>query len=235
LANTGLVDRQVRTSATLAVLVALIGAPATGREGDLQEPAEPSASADARRWVPVTEKSGVAVVENRRALPRAWLVSEVRSTSGKHALRTIRGETKERFDPRRTALLELGDAPMPTVGGLSPEDAAQVRVSANGRVVVDTRSARPGFLVVSETYFPGWEATVDGASVPIYQTNYLLLGVAVPPGPHRVEMRYRAPRATLGLMISCMTAAILTGLGVVTWRRRTAARTPSVTNEGAAV
>lgn len=227
MANTGHIDVRARKSAPVVVVLALLGLPAMAR-------AEGSVPPDAARWAPVLEQRGVAVVENRRALPRAWLVSEVRSASAKQALRTIRGETREAFDPRKTALVELGEAPLPKIGKLSPGDTAKVLAAADGKIVVDTHAARPGFLVVSETYFPGWVATVDGAEVPIYQTDYLLLGVAIPPGAHRVEMRYRAPRATLGLMISSMTALTLIGLGVVTWRRSRAARRSANTGEGAA-
>jgi hypothetical protein len=189
---------------------------------------------DGGRWAPVLEQGGVAVVQNRRAMPRAWLVSEVRSTSGKQALRTIRGETRGHFDPQKTALVELNEAPLPEIGGLSPGDTVKVLSASDGYVVVDTHAVRSGFLVVSETYFPGWIATVDGSEVPIYQTDYLLLGVVVPPGDHRVEMRYLAPRATLGLMISSMTAATLIGLGIITWHRSRAERRPLKADEGAA-
>ncbi|HEV7903710.1 MAG TPA: YfhO family protein, partial [Pyrinomonadaceae bacterium] len=58
----------------------------------------------------------------------------------------------------------------------------------------------------------GWEATVDGEAARIDTTDYLLRGVAVPAGAHRVEMRYRAPAARNGAGISACALLLLCGL-----------------------
>lgn len=172
------------------------------------------------RWEAVHESRGIAVVKNRRARPRAWLVSSIEPVSSEQALRQIRGESRDDPDFARVALVELGKAPLPVVsGGNAPGDIATTRQSANGRIVVDTSSAKDSFLVVSEIYFPGWEATVDGNAARIYQTDYLLMGVAVPAGSHRVEMRYRAHAAATGAAISMLTLGALIALGIYSWRR----------------
>jgi uncharacterized membrane protein YfhO len=48
-----------------------------------------------------------------------------------------------------------------------------------------------GLLVVSGLFYPGWQARLDGRPVPIVQANLALRAVAVPPGLHQVEWRYR--------------------------------------------
>jgi hypothetical protein len=172
------------------------------------------------RWAPLLEHDGVAVVVNRRALPRAWLVSEVLSVSAADALRMIRGEAEE-LDPARSALLEVPERELPVVGAAAfPTDSAAVKRSADGEIAIDTNARASSFLVVSESYFPGWRALVDGSPAKVYQTDYILMGVAVPAGTHHVELRYTAPGATFGAMMSLATIGGMLGLAVYARRRQ---------------
>jgi len=79
-------------------------------------------------------------------------------------------------------------------------------------------------LVVSEINYPGWEATVDGRAARIHAADYLLRGVPLPAGAHRVEMRYTAPAARVGAAISAFTLLLLAALAFAprVWRRRPA-------------
>jgi hypothetical protein len=176
---------------------------------------------DAARWRLSYDRDGVWIVENLRALPRAWLVSEVEAVDGEEALRRIRGEGQKEFDPRRTALVEDAPAELPQVsGGATPRDAAaRVTIYEPTRLVVETNVQGPTLLVVSELFYPGWEATVDGRAERIRLTDYLLRGVAVPAGRHRVEMRYRATAARNGAFVSAFTLLLIAGLVVYDSRR----------------
>ncbi|HEV7903708.1 MAG TPA: YfhO family protein [Pyrinomonadaceae bacterium] len=170
---------------------------------------------DAVRWSVIYDADNVRVLENRRALPRAWLVGAAESVDGEEALRRIGGVGEKEFDPRRTALMEVALAEMPALSGgeLAPGSAeARITVYEPNRLVVETRAAQPTALVVAEIFYPGWEATVDGAPARIHLTNFIMRGVAVPAGAHRVEMRYRAPAARNGAIISALTLMLLTGL-----------------------
>jgi uncharacterized membrane protein YfhO len=69
--------------------------------------------------------------------------------------------------------------------------------------------------------YPGWEATLDGQRTPIYTTDYLLRGVILPAGSHRIEMRYTAPAARTGAWVSLLTLALFVGLSVYTRRKST--------------
>jgi uncharacterized membrane protein YfhO len=69
-------------------------------------------------------------------------------------------------------------------------------------------------------FYPGWVALIDGKEEPIYQTNYLLRGVFLPSGNHKVEMYYSAPLARKGLMISLFTLVTLALLIVVAITKR---------------
>jgi uncharacterized membrane protein YfhO len=97
-------------------------------------------------------------------------------------------------------------------GALGPESAARVSVYEPNRLVIETRASSASVLVLSEINYPGWEATVDGAAASIHATDYLLRGVYVPAGEHLVEMRYRAPAARNGAIISALSLCALGAL-----------------------
>jgi hypothetical protein len=162
-------------------------------------------------WEPVYQHDQALILRNRSTLPRAWLVGEAEAVDGEEALRRISGESGRDFDPRRTALLEVAPTEMPALAGgaLGPESAARVSVYEPNRLVVETRASSASVLVVSEMFYPGWEATIDDRPARIHLTNFLLRGVYVPAGEHRVEMRYRAPAARNGAIISACTLGVL--------------------------
>jgi hypothetical protein len=186
------------------------------------ENSTPLVLASSETWEPIYQKDSALLMHNRRALPRAWLVGEAESVDGEEALRRIRGESAHEFDPRRTALLEVKPEELPTLtGGALPHDATARIVSYEpSRLIIETNAPGAAVLVVSEIIYPGWEATVDGVATRIHATNYLLRGVVVPAGVHRVEMRYRAPAARIGAIISACALLLLCGLTLYDWRMR---------------
>lgn len=177
---------------------------------------------DATRWRTEKDFNGVIVLRNERALPRAWLVTEAESVDGEEALRRVRGISNHPFDPRRTALLEIsaGELPRLPAGDLAAGSTVRISSYQSNSLVIETNSATPTVLVVSEMFYPGWEATIDGQPTHIISTDYLLRGVALPAGAHKVEMRYRAPAARTGAIISLLSLVAMCLLGVYGWRRR---------------
>jgi hypothetical protein len=165
-------------------------------------------------WKPVYEQHEILILQNQRALPRAWLVAQAEAVDGDEALSRIRGENAQAFDPRRTALLEVRPEELPQLpGGLvAPESSARVAAYEPNRLVIETSAPTATVLVVSEIFYPGWEATVDGQRAQIHLADYLLRGIALPSGQHRVEMRYTAPAARNGAVISALTLCLLAGL-----------------------
>jgi hypothetical protein len=180
----------------------------------------PLALAASEWWEPIYQNDSALLLRNRRALPRAWLVGEALAVDGEEALRRIRGESATAFDPRRTALLEVKPEELPVLEGgeLPPEAVARIVAYEPSRLVIETNAERATVLVVSEIIYPGWEATVDGVAARIHATDYVLRGVFVPAGAHRVEMRYRAPAARVGAIISACALLLLCGLTLYDWR-----------------
>jgi len=176
----------------------------------------PLAVFDPDRWQQIYNQDGVWILRNQRALPRAWLVTEAESLDSLEALRRIRGESKHTFDPRRAALIEIEPNKLPKLSGrpLAPDSFARIVNYEPNRLVIETNADQPTILVLSEIHYPGWVAMVDGVKTPIHTTDFLLRGVPLPPGTHRVEMSYRAPAARTGAIISLLTLSFIVGLAV---------------------
>jgi uncharacterized membrane protein YkgB len=78
----------------------------------------------------------------------------------------------------------------------------------NSAVRCEVESGGKGYLVLLDSYYPGWQATVDGLPVPIFRANYGFRAVEVPSGRHLVEFRYRPWSFYLGFSISALTLII---------------------------
>jgi uncharacterized membrane protein YfhO len=66
----------------------------------------------------------------------------------------------------------------------------------------------PGWVVLADTFYPGWTATIDGVATPIYPVDLLFRGVFVPPGTHRILFRYEPPVLRLGLVLAVVGLAV---------------------------
>jgi uncharacterized membrane protein YfhO len=81
-------------------------------------------------------------------------------------------------------------------------------------------SSRGGLVVLTDQWYPGWTATVDGRDAPILRVDTALRAVAVGPGSHTIEYRYAPRWPVRGLGVTALTAALV---GVVRTRRRVVA------------
>ena len=77
------------------------------------------------------------------------------------------------------------------------------------RVTLDVDMADSGFVVLSDVYYPGWNAFVDGQPSPVYRANYLFRAVEVGPGSHRVEYIYQPRSFWIGVGVTVLTALVL--------------------------
>jgi hypothetical protein len=159
-------------------------------------------------------RSGVKVFENPGVLPRAWAVHDVAAV---HNLGEVQHFMQTR-NPAKTAVMIGTPPPVDTCEGADSVTMWRPNVNA-----VDMRAnmACRGMVVLSETFYPGWIATVDGATVPIYQVYGMLRGVPVNAGSHKIEMRYR-PKSVLigfGMTVLGLLAAAIVALRLH-WPRR---------------
>jgi hypothetical protein len=168
---------------------------------------------DWEKFVPVFDDDPMLnVYLNQHALPRALVVHQaVAVPDHEAALATLQDSD---FDPASAVIVEGG-----TALDARPSSPASLRIEAfqpnEIRLWVDTPA--DAYLVLSEAWYPGWRATVDGASTPVLQANYAFRAVQLAPGQHQVHLTF-TPRSWLwGLGISCLTLMALLGWGVRRW------------------
>jgi hypothetical protein len=154
---------------------------------------------------------------NEIAVPRAHLVPESRVASdADEAFELVK---RREFDPRRTVVVEAESAPT-DARPLGPNTATIVHEEPD-RVTIDTTSQRAAWLVLNDTFAPGWRASIDGRPAPISRANALVRAVAVGAGRHRVEFAYAPGSVRWGAGIS---AAALALAAVLVSRRPSGAR-----------
>jgi uncharacterized membrane protein YfhO len=85
---------------------------------------------------------------------------------------------------------------------------AAIVVDDERTVELEASLDAPGVVVLADTYYPGWHATVDGQPASIVAVNHLFRGVPAPKGTHRVRFEYRATRIWWGAAVSAAGLAI---------------------------
>jgi Bacterial membrane protein YfhO len=147
--------------------------------------------------VPV-EFGAVPGSERVRIVPEATPVE-----SGDAALDAM---TASGFDPGSEVIVEpSAGQPLPASGGSG--NATLMSTVDPNRVVVQAETNGPAWLVLSDTWYPGWQARLDGEQVPIWRGDYLFRAVPVPAGTHVVEFAYRP--------MSFLTGVLLAGAAIV--------------------
>ena len=128
------------------------------------------------------------------ALPRAYAVDQFHlATSPRAGLSYMaRG-----FPMRREVVLE--EAPTAPIG---PGGAAQIVRYEDEEVAVALADSTGGILVLSDTYYPGWRAFVDGVERPILRANHVFRAVVVPAGAREVVFSYEPDSFRYGLLVS---------------------------------
>ncbi len=154
------------------------------------------------------------------ALPRTFLVSDQQIVHGAQA--ALGAVASPSFTGQRVAVSEQAIPGIPSgepAQSSVPRGATLTRYEPE-RVTVSARSARTSLLILTDTYYPGWQATVDGKSEPIYRVDDLFRGVVVPSGTHTIDFRYRPASWTAGWIVTLSTLACLALTAALSLRRR---------------
>jgi len=142
--------------------------------------------------------SGMNVYWRPDAFPRAWAVHKLTRIQNPFQLTWY---VANRLDLLRAEAL-IYDRPPALPPCANPADDVQLKEDQGSRVGVRVNVSCPSMIVVSDTYFPGWIAYVDGARAPIYEVNAAMRGVIVPAGAHSLTMRYRPASVYAGAALS---------------------------------
>jgi len=185
-------------------------------------------------------KNDYVLLQNTEAFPLAWVVHEVEVQPPIFGLRREdRTKTVERllyrsqdggvqiwsggkeYPLHQRVLVETFDAPTvmqaAAPGPTSAVDSVRFVRDDPGRVELEATLERPGFVVISNAYYRGWKATVDGKEAPILRANRAMQAVPAPSGSHKVVLTYSCRSTMVGGVFSVVSWL---GLGVWWLRRR---------------
>ena len=155
---------------------------------------------DGARWIPVYDGE-VSIRELQPSIDRAILVS--RREVLRRPADVLARVREASFDPRKVLLLE--DEPLQ---GMGPgretllEPSARVSSYMPDAVTVETAASAPTFLLLLDTYYPGWKAYVNGREAKIYRADYNFRAVAIPGGRSVVRFEYVPWSFRLGLILA---------------------------------
>ena len=145
----------------------------------------------------------IVLLRNPQAAPRAFVVHDL--VPAPDPLELMQRMSDPAFDPLRSSFVEGLDAPRPSERGGQP---ARIVIDEPNRVEIEAELAEDGMLVLVDSWFPGWQATVDGEGLEILPVNHLFRGVRLPAGRHRVIFRYRPWTVPTGAAASVLGIAL---------------------------
>jgi len=161
----------------------------------------------------------INIYRNDNVLPRAFVVfDEIQARDGEEALEALGNPA---FDPQRTVVLEEVAEALPLLpsSGAQPLQAAIVDYQPN-QVTVRVSMPHEGYLILTDSYFPGWRAHSGDEELPILRADYIFRAVQLPQGERTVVFKYSPDSFKLGLYVGLMSGIlVLLGLGYWVWRR----------------
>ena len=150
--------------------------------------------------------------DQRVAFPRLrWVPCAIMVLSEEEALRSLmQGE----IDPEKYVVLETGiAASTPKCTGAGEAILEKISESPN-KLIVRAQADVAGYLIVGDTWYPGWRAWVDGKASPVLRANYLFRAISLPAGSHEVIVSYRPSWFYLGSILSLLAWS---GAGLFYW------------------
>ena len=203
-----------------------------------------SKSVNLRGWKKVYETAHAITWENRDFLPRAFLVGKVVPekidirpewalkayyqrlgryhnmvsdwSSRREDAQIVDNILSQTIDYRSTAIV-AGEG-LPQLSGIHAMSTVRMATQQPDVMAFEIQSGSQALLVISNNYYPGWTATVNGEPGRIYRTNYVGMGVLVPTGQSKVVLRFVTPGFRLGAVVSFLSLGLALG-GLIVARR----------------
>jgi hypothetical protein len=175
--------------------------------------------------------SNIFIYRNEGAAGQAYWAQEAVAASNEDDL-AARMRASE--DLRRTAVVLCDPQALPAK--LTPSAGpAEVEQAYEGYYRVKTDRPVEGYLVISDVWHPGWRARLDGVPVPLYRTNYALMGVRIGPSKHELVLEFRPSHWAAALGVSLASGAAVLLLATLGAIRRVRRVKSNNTKQGSAV
>ena len=162
----------------------------------------------------------IVILKNNNYFPRAYIVPQ--AVCAKNEDESLRLINTLHSDLRQKVILE--NAPefcSHAALGLQRSQQSEVKISSylSNEIIIHTQSSSDGFLVLTDLYYPGWKAYVDGQEKPILKADYLFRALPLEAGSHQVRFAYDPASFNLGL-ISCIASCAGIVLFVILKRKQ---------------
>lgn len=137
---------------------------------------------DSPKLTKIFEEGQTKIYENEDVLPRVFFVKRITAQSNpENAIKDLFNQ-----EASSSAVVEMQDQSLVAEYNLG---SAMISRYTENEIEIKTENNGNGFLVVSDIYYPTWNATVDGEEWTIYKTNYTFRGIVVPKGKHTIIMK----------------------------------------------
>lgn len=145
----------------------------------------------------------IDLYENPDALPNVYFAKQaIPVHTVEHAVEIL---TSDSSIPGDTVLVEFEATPAATL----TRGAVEIKSSGEGHYTVEVTSPNENaILVLTQTYYPGWRATIDGHEVHIFPVNIKHIGILVPQGNHTIEFRYMPDSFIYGAWVSGISLSV---------------------------
>jgi hypothetical protein len=159
-------------------------------------------------------------IESASALPRAYAVRHfIQTRDESESLAAIKANLAVMAD---TVVLEGASPSFPSTAQPVSTQRGEVviKLHAAQQVDLEVDVTEPSIVVLTDAYYPGWEAYVDGKFTPVYRANSVFRAVEVPPGKHHVSFRFRPRSFFWGMTISLVSIGLVIALVFLDRARR---------------
>ncbi len=163
---------------------------------------------EAHEDIDLVHDGDMRIYQNRDVLPRAFVVYDfIVAPEKEHALGWL---ASDEFDPAGCVILDREPSLVSTAApGFTVQSSVSTVEYAPNRVTIEAKTSRDGLLVLSDLYYNGWKAFVDGEEQAVYRADYVFRAVELPAGRHIVEFRFDPASFRIGLSLSILTFIIV--------------------------
>ncbi len=164
-------------------------------------------------------------IPNPEALGPVWFVKAIRFVN--NADEEIKA--LDNFSPKDTAIADKREqSKIPVMPQIDSTASIRLVQNLNDQILYESKAASNQFAVFSEIYYPyGWRAFIDGKETPIARVNYVLRGLPVPAGDHKIEFRFEPKAKATGDMISLVISILswILLIGGLLWEWKQSSKT----------
>lgn len=156
----------------------------------------------------------IKIYRNDRVLPRAFMVPQARTIADRD---TLLGELRQ-FDPTREVLIE--ENPIEARAQSCSFNPVSIEKYSSSEVILKSNQTCAGWLVLADSYFPGWIAQINEQDTHLYKADFNFRSVFVPAGAHTIRFKYSPVSLRVGIIASFLgvMALVLVAAYLLWWR-----------------